>query len=779
MSGIRTVLESPDKMNDSQCYHEFCRMLSNLKSNFQLHELVMVDFYPDFIKQVASFSVSSLKAWQFSPNSVHFLLGFWQRLVASLPYLKSSDGHFLQVYVPEVVSAYITARVKSVEVVISSNGLLDDPLDDASLVEQQLDLLTTIVRCEYEQTCQLVSNLFNDTVNRYNAIPSTPSTADQQAVQGQVIVGEFTWLVYIIGCMIGGRVPFACSDEHDHWDGELVSRVIQLMRLTDRQLEQNRCDEKLELAVLFFLEQFRRIFVGDQIHRGSKLYQRLSEVLNLDEESRLLALFVDKIIRNLRYASHSNKIVNESLKLFEELSVGFTAMRKMVSLETVQFLLRGHVPENFPFLAFDRAPDHMKCRSTFYTALGRLVSIDLMEDADDSLKPFLQPLTTQFEKLATAMQLHQSVDQEVTKRVIIALARDMYGLAFVFTSKAVFSAFFEWMYPKYLGIFLAAVQMWPNDPNVTVPIFKMLAELVQNRQQRLQFELSNPGPYLLFRELSRFICSFVEKIMQMNDIPESKLYRTKLKPLRLCLSAMRNCLYGQYINFGVFKLYNDPAFDNALSAIVTILHSVPETVVSAYPKLAQEYYRMLESLVVDHVERVASFELSTLRYMFNTITDGLLSLDAAVSTLCCAVLDQLLTFVYKKLMKLDQQPGNNLNSNPVTFSMQSPSVQQLAQQLPIVSLLVSQPHYLQQLLASVLNAVMFEDCKNLWSMSRPLLPLILLNENYYQQLKQETIAMQAENRQQAIARCFTMLMEDVERNLALKNRDRSVVYVKF
>ena len=38
------------------------------------------------------------------------------------------------------------------------------------------------------------------------------------------------------------------------------------------------------------------------------------------------------------------------------------------------------------------------------------------------------------------------------------------------------------------------------------------------------------------------------------------------------------------------------------------------------------------------------------------------------------------------------------------------------------------PEILQQMLATVLNIVMFEDCRNQWSMSRPLLGLILLNE---------------------------------------------------
>jgi hypothetical protein len=38
------------------------------------------------------------------------------------------------------------------------------------------------------------------------------------------------------------------------------------------------------------------------------------------------------------------------------------------------------------------------------------------------------------------------------------------------------------------------------------------------------------------------------------------------------------------------------------------------------------------------------------------------------------------------------------------------------------------PEILQQILSTVLNVIMFEDCRNQWSMSRPLLGLILLNE---------------------------------------------------
>jgi len=37
----------------------------------------------------------------------------------------------------------------------------------------------------------------------------------------------------------------------------------------------------------------------------------------------------------------------------------------------------------------------------------------------------------------------------------------------------------------------------------------------------------------------------------------------------------------------------------------------------------------------------------------------------------------------------------------------------------------------RQILQTVLNIIIFEECRNQWSMSRPLLGLILLNEEVY------------------------------------------------
>ena len=55
----------------------------------------------------------------------------------------------------------------------------------------------------------------------------------------------------------------------------------------------------------------------------------------------------------------------------------------------------------------------------------------------------------------------------------------------------------------------------------------------------------------------------------------------------------------------------------------------------------------------------------------------------------------------------------------------------------LVQVIKIHPEILQQMLSTVLNIIMFEDCRNQWSMSRPLLGLILLNEEYFKQLRDQ------------------------------------------
>jgi len=73
-------------------------------------------------------------------------------------------------------------------------------------------------------------------------------------------------LVYLIGAAIGGRVTFNSNDDGDAMDGEMACKVLQLMTFSDSRLPQGGY-EKLEHSFLFFFEQFRKIYIGDQVRK--------------------------------------------------------------------------------------------------------------------------------------------------------------------------------------------------------------------------------------------------------------------------------------------------------------------------------------------------------------------------------------------------------------------------------------------------------------------------------------------------------------------------------
>ncbi|KAA0703852.1 Exportin-7 [Triplophysa tibetana] len=708
VDGVKRILENPQSLSDPNNYHEFCRLLARLKSNYQLGELVKVENYPEVIRLIANFTVTSLQHWEFAPNSVHYLLSLWQRLAASVPYVKATEPHMLETYTPEVTKAYITSRLESIHVILRDG--LEDPLDDAGLVQQQLDQLSTIGRCEYEKTCALLVQLFDQSAQSYQELlQSTNSSTMDIAVQE----GRLTWLVYIIGAVIGGRVSFASTDEQDAMDGELVCRVLQLMNLTDSRLAQAG-NEKLELAMLSFFEQFRKIYIGDQ------LYRRLSEVLGLNDETMVLSVFIGKI-----------------------------SVRKLVKLSAVQFMLNNHTSEHFSFLGVNNQANlsDMRCRTTFYTALGRLLMVDLGED-EDQFEQFMLPLTAAFEAVAQMFSTNTFNEQEA-KRTLVGLVRDLRGIAFAFNAKTSFMMLFDWMYPldqipflpsypTYMPILQRAIELWYHVPACTTPVLKLMAELVHNRSQRLQFDVSSPNGILLFRETSKMITTYGNRILTLGEVPKDQVYALKLKGISICFSMLKAVLSGNYVNFGVFRLYGDDALDNALQTFIKLLLSIPHSDLLDYPKLSQSYYSLLEVLTQDHMNFIASLEPHVVMYILSSISEGLTALDTMVCTGCCSSLDHIVTYLFKQLSRSTKKRA-------------APMAQESDRFLHIMQ---QHPEMIQQESVVYVTATSWFD------------------STQREDLRNSIVNSQPPEKQQAMHLCFENLMEGIERNLLTKNRDR-------
>ena len=107
-----------------------------------------------------------------------------------------------------------------------------------------------------------------------------------------------------------------------------------------------------------------------------------------------------------------------------------------------------------------------------------------------------------------------------------------------------------------------------------------------------------------------------------------------------------------------------------------------------------------------------------------------------VCTGCCATLDHIVTYLFKKVTNKGDQFSTIAQSLSILITSEGKKSRSnnpsSGDNDSLVAVVKMRPEILQQMLQTVLNIIMFEDCRNQWSMSRPLLGLILLNEEYFQ-----------------------------------------------
>uniref|UniRef100_A0A7M5UYT3 Importin N-terminal domain-containing protein n=1 Tax=Clytia hemisphaerica TaxID=252671 RepID=A0A7M5UYT3_9CNID len=752
MNGVKKFLDAPQRLENTDNYHEFCRLLSRIKANHQLGEILKTSEYKESIQMITKFTVTSLSVLNFAPNSLYYLLNMWQKMVASCPFVKENDAHLLEQFTPQITEAYVTSRLESVKAIVQNGA--DDPLEDASLLHQQLDQISTIARCEYLKSCNLMMQAFDQSVQSFQETRSNPTTPAAQIAEGQI-----TWLVYIIAYCIGSRVSFSSTDDHDRMDGELSARILQLMNLTDMKLPQIG-SEKLEWAFIGFLDQFKKIYIGEQVNKSTKVYQLLGERLGINDESAMLELFTRKLITNMKYWSHSERIIKRTLTLLSDLSVGYSSVRKLVKLETIQFVLNNHTPEHFPFLGAQTNVSRKakKCREKFYIALGRFLLVDI-GDEEERFFAFVRPLTVQLENISQRLDPTNgnSYPADETESMIIGVFQDLKGLSSAFNSRTSFQMFFDWIEPKYTHLMPRLLEISCRNYQVTQTVLQLARELTQNRSQRLNFDVMVPNGVLLFRLISKTLVTFGSYLVTLTNVPTDQLYDVKIKPILLCFSMLRAALAGGYVNFGVLRLYGDDALENALGMFIKLLGSIEQKDIMEYPKLGKSYYTLIEVVVEHHIDQVCKLDPQMFLHIISTLSEGLVAIDLSISTGCCAALDHIVTFLFTNWQKATKS-GNPMN--------------ELAEH-PALKILELRSEIFQQMLATVVNIVMFEECRNMWSMSRPLLGLILLNEKVFTVLE-ERITQVQENaeKQQKMATYFRDLMDGVERSLSAKNRDR-------
>lgn len=92
-----------------------------------------------------------------------------------------------------------------------------------------------------------------------------------------VIEAKFAWLVYFAAVFIGNRPGYNSSDSADELDGQITTKVLQVMQVNQALQDQHGTtflNPKLDSAFIYFFQQFRKSFIGEPSAKSVNKSQR-------------------------------------------------------------------------------------------------------------------------------------------------------------------------------------------------------------------------------------------------------------------------------------------------------------------------------------------------------------------------------------------------------------------------------------------------------------------------------------------------------------------------
>ena len=156
------------------------------------------------------------------------------------------------------------------------------------------------------------------------------------------------------------------------------------------------------------------------------------------------------------------------------------------------------------------------------------------------------------------------------------------------------------------------------------------------------------------------------------------------------------------------QLYGDSALSEALNIVLQLSLSIPVGELMAYPKVMRGYFPLQEILCHNHMSYLCMLESPVFIQIVSNIQYGLKWVnpphDISVSSECASALYHIVEFRFRGSKKEGQALA------------------------ALQSHIEASPQMFGQLLALLLETVVYDDCPNQWALSRPMLGLILTNE---------------------------------------------------
>ncbi|KAJ3206287.1 hypothetical protein HK099_000575, partial [Clydaea vesicula] len=209
---------------------------------------------------------------------------------------------------------------------------------------------------------------------------------------------------------------------------------------------------------------------------------------------------------------------------------------------------------------------------------------------------------------------------------------------------------------------------------------------------------------------------------------------------------LRWSLVGKYVNFGVFSLYQDPAYDNVINMYFRLLISIPLSDLKTLPKLANSVFLLFQVFSSEQMQALPNIDEQVFSYMLKSSGECLTSSDQVIATQIAMSIESIFSFIVKqRLLKkqhyLVDQVENNIN-------------------------------LVNEILVKLMELLFFMDHPSQWTMSRAFFPLVLVSKDFFDYCLRILLQNQLPENQEILASLLKNLMDGIEFNLLSKNRDR-------
>jgi len=477
---------------------------------------------------------------------------------------------------------------------------------------------------------------------------------------------------------------------------------------------------------------------------ASEIYNHLSSVLgNQVTQEMILAAIVEKIVNNLKCEFTHPNVIKESLHLLHNIASGYSSVQVLCSCEVAKSLLLNHGCEHFPFML---QTENLKQRSLFY----EILTIILMQDQFLELfDEFMKPFENIFEQLENV--------QDFTSRDVIltgvGLARDLNGCLLALTNSRAYLAFFNWIYPRYFRIILRMFEPWWENSFVCIPMLKFISSFTHQKYQRIDFPISSPNGILLFREISKVLVTYGNRVLVSPEDNYDDPYKQRYKGIMVCMIILHRSLSGQFVNFGMFEIYDDPSLRESIMVVVNLVRKFRYEVLMSYTKISRHWWRLLELLFRQHFEILALDE-EAFDYLFRSLFEGVQSQHTTHSSPVLHAIDHIFSWVYNKSLVTKRKPK---------------CLEQ------IQNYMQNNHDYILQLLTCLLNIHFFDtETTNTWAHCRPIYSIISVFPDMWNMYLQKMLPFQQESSRELITENFMLIVQDMDTVISDKNRETFV-----